>query len=244
MSRSKGELFEPVVLICDRHRILSDIKSLELYRVTLYAAKVPFFRFLHLQSLKLIRFKFYGGGIRFELPSLQHLLYDPNQFSQSTDPQFFFDQIAPTLVSVSTRSPTSLPHSIANSPSISRYRLNSIYRPPRSSSRLISTDVLHLADDTPFLVPVYAELGGLEPWIDLLKVSAKPKVLLLDKARVSEGYAEWIPKLEEVCQCRGIEIVWEERCSISSESAFRHGSAWFIKWSEERLQKRLCLAAE
>ncbi|GAA5963873.1 hypothetical protein JCM3765_004047 [Sporobolomyces pararoseus] len=217
----------------------SNIKFLALHGCKLNIRNVPLFQFHHIQFMELSRCKFYGQRIRFDLPSLRHLVYTPDVLWKmgSTDSLHFFNQIAPSLVSISVRISTSLPESIVKSPSISLYRRADISQAPNLVS-LQDFQALHL--DTASLTNVADHaytLAGVESWSNLLKVRLKPEVLLLTQVQVSDVYLESVKKLEEVCRYRGIEVVWENSRSI--HPTFTFGSRWFIEWSEKRHKEKV-----
>ncbi|GAA5977605.1 hypothetical protein JCM5350_002290 [Sporobolomyces pararoseus] len=196
---------------------------------------VPIFRFQHLESMELLQCSF-DQQIRFDLPSLRHLVHRNINVREVTGNHFFLKHVARDLVSISVSVRISLPDSILNNPSISRRYFADVLQVPPPISQIETAHVLHL--NTTALVWTRIDnsvVKHIEDWINLLDVSVRPQFLLLDKVNVAQMYMKSIRKLEDCCQRRGIEVVWEELGSISP--TFKFGSARFLRWSEERYQR-------
>ncbi|GAA5966859.1 hypothetical protein JCM3765_004577 [Sporobolomyces pararoseus] len=190
---------------------------------------------------------YFDGEIRFDLPSLRHLVYRRTNSTHAANEVLFLDQVATSLFSLYHTAPPNppLPDSIVNNHSIARCHFAEISMPPPLPSLTRFAHVLHFktaglasaSDRSPYVI------NRIESWIEVLN-KFKPEAILLDQVELDPVYRESFGKLQDFCQRRGIEMVWEEPEPRSINPTFTFGSPWFIKWSEERRRRQLDLDTE
>jgi hypothetical protein len=208
--------------------------------------KIPtdlYFSFPGLQYLDLFQCSLEGDGPRFKLPSLRHLLYSPYKKPLSTGDIRLFNLIVKTLVSVTCDLATFpfLPRSIRSSSSVSFCFSARLYDLDRSSTQLIATKHLRLWYDQLESEEIGEEqmeqdVEQLGIWTELIDGAPLLETFVLHPHEAGIEHPSLLEcarkGLLEVCQRRGVKVIWQERPYI--DGFWDEVTPYFIRMVERR----------
>jgi len=193
--------------------------------------------------------RFLGGGPRFDLPSIRHLYYYPSEGPfRSIDTQLL-DTVSTTLVSLTCGLDISqlLPRSFTSTPSIAFCHDAEAFEDDPDSTDLVDTKHLRLCwpmlDDKDIQEGLVRNVKQVELWTEVVDAVTRLETLILCHNKVNIIYPppleRAIKDLLDVCQRRGIRVIWEERAHLFNFSD--SVCSLFIRLAEDR---RAALLAE
>jgi hypothetical protein len=222
-----------------------ELKFSEPDLVTLSLSGIPFpedavFSYPRVVNMFLFVCEFTGGGPHFDLPSLRHLVYSPSNHPIPDHELRLLDTVASNLISLTCDLHVAplLPNSITSNPLISTIHDVESFANPLDWTDITNVKYLRFWYDRPCdeYRPTVYQVEQLKICTKLVNDAPTLETLILHPGKTNfildYSHRDAMNDLLDVCDRRGIGVIWEERADLWNFS--EESSPSFIKLAEDR----------